>query len=132
MLGEQIGEERGKASGYRVLSADGPKVEVSFQAAGKILGIDHTDMGTYVSVPKAGGFLYGEGQGVILTKGGDMMTWVGQGVGKMEPGGAAQWRGAVYYSTNAPELARLNGVASIFEYQVDAQGNTSSKVWEWK
>jgi hypothetical protein len=132
MLGEQIGEERGKVSGYRVLSVEGPKVEVSFQATGNILGIEHTGMGTYWSVPKAGGFMYGEGQGVITTKDGDMMTWVGQGVGKTDAGGGANWRGAVYYSTNASKLARLNGIAAVFEYQIDAQGNTASKIWEWK
>jgi hypothetical protein len=52
MLGEKLVEETGKITGYRVLPSDGmhPKVEVSFQAAGKILGIDSTDMGTYCSV----------------------------------------------------------------------------------
>jgi len=134
MLGEMIGEERGKATGYRVLPSDGvgPKVEVSFQASGKLLGIETTDIGTYWSVPKAGGFLHGEGQGVLTTRDGDMVTWVGQGVGKLGSGGSATWRGAVFYSTTAPKLARLNGVAVVFEYEADQQGNTSSKVWEWK
>ena len=39
MLGEQIGESRGKRSGRRVLSVDGGfKVEVSFESNGKVLG----------------------------------------------------------------------------------------------
>ena len=34
MLGDQIGVERGKVTGYRILRSDGgPKVEVAFQAA---------------------------------------------------------------------------------------------------
>jgi hypothetical protein len=134
MLGEMLGEERGKVTGYRVLPSDGhgPKVEVSFQASGQILGIEGNDLGTYWSAPKAGGFLYGEGQGVLMTRDGDMASWVGQGVGKLGPGGSASWRGAIYYSTTSTKLARLNGVAIVFEYEVDQQGNTSSKVWEWK
>jgi hypothetical protein len=28
--------------------------------------------------------------------------------------------------------ARLNSVAAIYEYEVDAQGNTKGEVWEWK
>ena len=69
MLGEQIGEERGKITGRRVLPSDGPgpKIEVSFQAAAKFLGVDATDIGTYWAVLQANGTLYGEGQGVIMT-----------------------------------------------------------------
>jgi len=29
-------------------------------------------------------------------------------------------------------LSRLNKVAVIFEYHVDAEGNTRSDYWEWK
>jgi hypothetical protein len=52
MLGEQIGEDTGQITGMRVLPDDGagPKVEVSFQTSGTILGIHESNMGTYVSV----------------------------------------------------------------------------------
>ena len=57
MLGEQIGEERGKITGRRVLSSDGsgPKVEVSFEASGTVLGTEATDLGTYSSVVQPNG-----------------------------------------------------------------------------
>jgi hypothetical protein len=40
MLGEQIGEELGRITARRVLPSDeyGPKVEVTFEASGKVLG----------------------------------------------------------------------------------------------
>src|SRR5438132_10704504 len=41
MLGDLIGEETGKVTGFRVLDAAGPKVEVSFQTRGKVLGNDY-------------------------------------------------------------------------------------------
>jgi len=48
------------------------------------------------------------------------------------PASATSWRGAVYYQTASKNLSRLNGIAVIFEYEVDADGNSQSKAWEWK
>ena len=53
-------------------------------------------------------------------------------MGKLLRGGAVSYRGAIYYSTASPKLARLNTVAAVFEYEVDANGNTHTKQWEWK
>ena len=68
MLGDQIGEETGKVTGFRVLDAAGPKVEVSFQSKGKILGSDYQGRASYWSQMQPGGFLYGEGQGLYMTR----------------------------------------------------------------
>jgi hypothetical protein len=135
MLGEMINEEWGKITGIRVLPSDGeaPKVEASFQASGKLLGIETTDMGTYHSTLLPNGTMRGTGQGVVMTRAGETATWTGEGVGK--PTGqamAASWRGAIYFRTSSPSLTRLNGIAVLFEYDVDAEGNTHSKNWEWK
>ncbi len=134
MLGEQIGEGQGKRSARRVLSVDGGtfKVEVSFESKGKLVGVDTHEIGTYWSVPRPDGSLYGEAEGVVLTMDGGMATWKGAGVGKFGAGGAVSYRGANYYSTSTPKLARLNGIAAVFEFEVDADGNTQSKLYEWK
>ena len=133
MLGEQIGELKGKRTARRVLSTDGGfKVEVSFESVGKLLGSDASEFATYCSAPRPDGTLYGEGQGVVMTKDGDMLTWKGQGIGRFTGVGAVSFRGAVYFSTASPKFARLNSVASIFEHDVDADGSTHSKLWEWK
>jgi hypothetical protein len=56
-------------------------IETSFSASGKYKGIDASDMGTYATIPRSGGVLYGEGQGVIMTSdSGEMATWIGQGI----------------------------------------------------
>ena len=78
------------------------------------------------------GFLYGEGQGIISTQEGDMVTWKGQGAGKMKPGGGASYRGAIYFQNGSGKLARLNGTAAVFEHESDANDNVTSKYWEWK
>lgn len=135
MLGDKLGEERGKITGRRVLPSDGggPRVETSFEASGKLLGIDAMGMGTYWSVVRPDGTLYGEGQGVVMGQGGEMASWTGQGVGKFTgPGGAVSFRGALYYQTASAKWARLSGVAVVFEYEVDASGQTHDQSWEWK
>jgi hypothetical protein len=50
----------------------------------------------------------------------------------MKKDGTASYCGAVYYQTMPPRWSRLNKVAVVFEYQVDAEGNTRSEFWEWK
>ncbi|MBI3679655.1 MAG: hypothetical protein HY235_04600 [Acidobacteria bacterium] len=133
MLGELITDSHGKRTGRRVVSTDsGFRVEVSFEDNGKVLGVESNNIGTYWAETRPDGSLYGEGQGIVITQDGDMATWKGQGVGKFVGGGAVSYRGAVYYSTASAKLARLNTVAVVFEFDVDANGNTHTKGWEWK
>ncbi len=135
MLGEMIGEGKGKLHGVRVLPSDGAgtQVEVSFMGAGKVLGQEVSEVGTYVSTLTPQGVLNGVGQGLITTKNGEVATWTGTGVGKSTgPGMAASWRGSLCYQTTSQQLARLNKMAVIFEHEVDESGNTTEKLWEWK
>jgi len=134
MLGEQIGEGHGKRTVRRVVSTEGGsfKVEVSFEGTGKLLGFDAYEIGTYSSSPRPDGSLYGEGEGVVLTPDRGMATWKGAGVGRFGEGGAVSYRGAIYYTTSTPKLAQLNSCAGVFEFEVDPQGNTHTKIWEWK
>jgi hypothetical protein len=134
MLGEKIGGAAGKVTSQRVLPnpSGGPKMETSFQSKGTLLGTDITETGTYWSIVRPDGTLYGEGQGVLRAKDGKMATWIGQGVGTMKKDGTVSYRGAVYYQTSSQKWSRLNKIAAIFEYEVDQQGNSSSELWEWK
>ncbi len=134
MLGEKIGEESGKVTSRRVLPnpGGGPKMETSFEGGGTLLGVPETGTGTYWSVLRPDGILYGEGQGVVMGKKGELATWVGQGVGTIGKDGAVSYRGALYYQSSSARWKRLNGVAGVFEYEVDGQGNTRSQLWEWK
>jgi hypothetical protein len=135
MLGEQIGEETGQITGTRVLPDEGagPKVEVSFQSSGTLLGAHVSDMGTYVSMTRPVGTLFGQGQGVEMTDQGEVITWRGQGVGRFTGHGmAASWRPAVFCQTAAERLARINTIAGVIEFEVDESGKLSSRSWEWK
>ena len=134
MLGEKIGELTGKVTSQRVLPnpGGGPKMETSFQSSGSLLGVNLTETGTYCSIARPDGTLHGEGQGISMSKEGDMATWTGQGVGTFRKDGGISYRGAVYYQSSSPKWSRLNGIAVVFEYEVDAEGNTREQAWEWK
>ena len=134
MLGEQIGEGRGKVTTQRVLPnpGGGPRMETSFQSSASLLGVNASETGTYVAVLRPDGTLFGEGQGVTMSREGDVLSWVGQGVGTLQKEGAVSYRGAVYCQTSSPKWARLNSLAVLFEFEVDAQGNTRGRFFEWK
>lgn len=134
MQGDKLGGESGKVTSQRVLagSGGGPAMETSFRASGTLLGVKETSTATYSSAMRPDGTVYGEGHGIVMGEDGHMATWIGQGVGTIKKDGAVSYRGAVYYQSSSPGWLRLNNVAAIFEYEVDAQGNTQSQLWEWK
>jgi hypothetical protein len=132
MLGNQIGETKGKRLVRRVLSVNPPTAEVSFEDAGQLLGVHVTGMGTYTSVVRPDGSILGEGQGLSMTDDGESATWTGKGLGKFGPGGSVSYRGMLFYQTNSTKLAALNNTCVAFEYESDASGNTTAKSWEWK
>jgi len=132
MLGELLSETRGKRIVRRVLSTEPPKAEVSFEESGMTLGVATTGFGTYCAVVRSDGTTYGEGEGLTMTQDGEMVTWKGSGLGTFKEGGALSYRGILYFRTASQKLARLNAVPGVFEYEVDPQGNTHTKIWEWK
>ena len=134
MLGDKIGQESGMVTSQRVLAnpGGGPKMETSFRATGTLYGIKETATGTYVAEVRRDGALYGEGNGVIMGSKGEMAMWTGSGVGTIKKDGSVSYRGAIYYQSSSPKWTRLNKIAAVFEYEVDAEGNTLGNIWEWK
>jgi hypothetical protein len=134
MLGDQVGEEKGKITSQRVLDVEPPKMEISFSGTGKYRGVETTETVTYWSTPRPGGAIHGEGQGVLMSKDGqEMATWRGQGVGRFTSPGKIRFVGSLFFSSaSTGKLAFLNNLVGVFEYESDEIGNTSSKVWEWK
>jgi hypothetical protein len=74
MLGDQLGESKGKRIVRRVLSTDPLTVEVSFEDSGNILGVATNGLGTYTSVVRPDGSLYGDGEGLMMTPDGEGIT----------------------------------------------------------
>lgn len=132
MLGNQIGETKGKRLVRRVISVNPPTAEVSFEDAGHILGTKTTGMGTYTSIVRPDGSIFGHGQGMTMTDDGETVTWTGTGLGKFGPGGSVSYRGMLFLQTTSTKLAAVNNCCAPFEYDVDPSGQTTSKMWEWK
>ena len=136
MLGDLISEEKGKITNQRVLDVEGgePKMETSFSASGNYRGVETTATVTYGGSFRPGGAIYGEGQGVLMSKDGqEMATWTGQGIGRFTSPGKIRFTGSLFFSTSSTgKLAFLNNLVGVFEYETDESGNTSAKAWEWK
>ncbi len=132
MLGELLGETAGRRTVRRVLGTDPLTVEVSFEASGQMLGVNTNGLGTYTSVVRADGSVFGEGQGADFTADGEMISWKGSGQGKLGTDGSVSYRGILYFRTTSQKLARLNASPGVFEYEVDVEGKTRTKIWEWK
>jgi hypothetical protein len=132
MLGDKVGQESGQVIGTRVLASDtGPKLETTFQMQTNLLGVEGTETGTYWSVLRQDGTLYGEGNGVVMTAEGPA-TWKGAGVGHPTGEGmGATFRGAVYFETRSASLDRLNHSAAVYEFAIDGDGKCRNDVWLW-
>jgi len=132
MLSEQIYTGQGKRTGRRVLGTQPFTVEVSFEDRGTLLGVEGANIGTYTSSPRPDGTLAGEGQGIFASLDGEVLTWKGIGTGRLKPGGAVSYRGALTFTATSQRFSRLNAIAGMFEFEVDEAGNTATKIWEWK
>jgi hypothetical protein len=128
MLGDLIGEFKGKNTAYRVLP-DG-KMEVSGQGAGKILGIDAVMYFTVVSTMQNGIFV-GEGNGIIMTKDGDTVIMKSNSIA-WSTGKGGTTRSTSLQTTQSQKLIRLNKVIGLLEYETDMNDNWTGKMWEWK
>ncbi|HET7147500.1 MAG TPA: hypothetical protein VFI73_03285 [Candidatus Nitrosopolaris sp.] len=134
MLGEQIGELKGKIMGQRVLNAEGPRMETTLSSTGSIRGTNVKETVTFVGSPTMAGVLHGKGHGVLMCGESEMATFSGEGFGRINTSGSVKWRGSHFYRTTSStgKLAFLNNVVGVFEAEFDAEGNVIEKIWEWK
>ena len=131
MIGEVLGEAKGKSTGIRIL-ADG-KLEGSSSGMGTVLGKEATSMDTGVLTPMPNGVFMIEGNGMFMTTEGDMVMTKINGIGWFTGKALKSTaRGACYFMTTAPKLASLNKVVGVWERESDENGDWSVKVWAWK
>ena len=130
--------EQGRIIGQRVLAVmPQPQLEFSFMtnasinSSGSIINAINT--GTSISTLNADGTFRGEGQGILRTQGGDVATWTNQVTGNLTSEGTIITRGVGFWSTPSTtgELAFMNGMITVFEVQIDREGNLTAREWEW-
>jgi hypothetical protein len=139
-LGDPFFVEQGRIIGQRVLAVTPqPQLEFSFMAnasinnGGDVGVVNAVNTGTSVSTLNADGTFRGEGQGILRTQDGDVATWTNQVIGSITPEGTIITRGVGIWSTPSTtgELAFMNNMITVFEVQIDREGNLSAREWEW-
>ena len=137
-FGDPFFVEQGRIIGQRVLAvAPQPQLEFSFMANASInngeIVINAINTGTSISTLNADGSFRGEGQGILRTQTGGVATWTNQVVGSITPEGTIITRGVGIWSTPSTtgELAFMNNMITVFEVQIDREGNLSAREWEW-
>jgi hypothetical protein len=89
-------------------------------------------LGTYWTIPRSGGALYGQGQGFLTTRDGQIATWTAQGLGHFAAPRTIWFRGSIFYHTDSTgTFSFINNLMAVFEYDVNEVGNTSARSWEW-
>ena len=131
MIGELIGDFKGKTTGTRFL-AD-MKIEGSYAGTGKLLGKDASIMATAVFVLMPTGVNMIEGNGMEMTAEGESVMHKFDGIGlSTGKGWKSSNRGAVYFMTSSPKLLSLNKTVGVWEWESDENGDFTVKVWAWK
>ena len=137
-FGDPFFVEQGRIIGQRVLAVSPqPQLEFSFMANASInngsVVINAINTGTSISTLNADGSFRGEGQGILRTQGGDVATWTNQVVGSITPEGTIITRGVGTWGipSTTGELAFMNNMITVFEVQIDREGNLSAREWEW-
>jgi hypothetical protein len=135
MLGEKIGEEKGKVTSRRVLPGGDHryvKMEINFETEGTIYGVQGMNMGTYEVFERIPGQIYGEGRGIFMSMDGQGAIWNGHGIGVGREDGSISFAASVAFQAGEGALSRLNGLLVLVEHRTDMQGNAASTLHEWK
>jgi hypothetical protein len=136
MLGEKIGDERGKVTSRRILPGDDyrfVKMEISFESQITVYGMAGMAFGTYTVFERIPGQMYGEGQGVYMTNDGESAIWNGHGVGFGQADGSIKFAASIAFQANTTgKLARLAQCLVLVEHTAAADGTITSTLHEWK
>jgi hypothetical protein len=133
MLGEKVGDLRGQITSQRVLgdAGAGPRMETTDSGIGTLYGTQVSQTVTYVGTLRPNGTIHGVAEGIVMAENGDMGTFTGHGVGTFVRPGVTKWRGTLCYECTG-DLARLNAIAVLFEYEIDESGKSEGHLYEWK
>jgi hypothetical protein len=151
-LGQPFYVESTKSTYMRVLNVDNlPSVEVSYNGNSTINDSPTQTIGTIVDKMGAEGSVHSNGQAIILTATGHVITYKSQSIGYYNPDGSFSDSGIILFSlpffgstnTNNNNLtsshsdlgkngySEFNNVLGIYKKTVDPLGNGLTKVWKW-
>jgi len=108
-------------------------MEMTGTVSGKMYDGDmFTSYFSYDMQMRPDGTTHGDIRGMYRTASGMAGTFTGEGNAIMAMDGSSKHRGCLCYSNPPGKYAAWNGVAVVFEYDVDKEQNIMAKGWEWK
>jgi hypothetical protein len=138
-IGDLILEGPAVSTGLRVLDVGdkGPTIEASYVGNATIRGgINAKDIGTLWSITNPDGTRYSEGQGILTLKDtGEIATYTFQSIGQYGSDGKLRNHGPVFFNSNTSssgQLSFLNKMIGVFADEIDADGNSMTRIWELK
>jgi len=135
MLGKKLGSIAGPTTMKALPAINGkPTFEtVASGLSGTLADVEVTSFATYSATMRADGSFQGEcpNSGVVMTADG-VATFSATGIGSPTADGGFVFKGVVYFTATAPSLSSLNGVAVVYDWIVDANGDATWELWEWK
>jgi hypothetical protein len=159
VLGQPFYVENTKSTHMRVLNVDTlPSVEVSYEGNSTINGSPTQTIGTVVDKMGSEGAVHSEGQAIILTATGQVITYKSKSIGHYNPDGSFSDSGIILFSlpfldstnsnhnnnnssSNLTNLLSSSGdkvdhsefknLLGIYKKTVDPYGNGLTKVWKW-
>ncbi len=122
-------EAEGKVIGIKRLS-DG-RLEHKDAIRGKFLGEEFSVTVKTIGGYRPDGTTYAEAQGSI-EQGEVTIKYSLLGAATKDQDGTTKYRGVLCVSCPPGKLAYLNGIAILFEAELDDGGNIKGRGWEWR
>lgn len=135
MIGDLFYEATGKITNQRVLDTTGPKLEASFTAYGNMKDIPVMEIGTFWSIPRPNGKVYGEDKDIIFTRdnSGEIATANAKVIGQPVDTDTMRFVGSVFFNASSNgKLTFLNDIVGVFEAEVKKGSEMHIRKWEWK
>jgi hypothetical protein len=148
-LGSPFYTESTKSTNIRVTNIDLiPTVEVTYDGNSTIGGSPTQTIGTIIDKMNTDGTVSSNGQAIILTASGQVITYRSESIGTYNPDGSFSDSGAMVFnlpfkmiSTNSTGsfsnstdslYTQFDNLFGIYKKTVDPEGNGLTKVWKWR
>jgi hypothetical protein len=131
ILGDPFYVAHGKITSLHPTNETG-KMAATYTVSGIAKGLNVTDSGSFSLMTRADGIQYGQGQGALVTKGGDSAPFTFQFLGNTASEGKSIDHGSWYVTSPATgKLSFLNNEALLFKGEIQKNGTISLLGWEW-
>ena len=130
MLGDKLGDAKGRATSTRLLpfEGDAPRIEASFTGEGTFLGQPMTLIGSYWESSRGEGVKFGDARMLLTLADGESVFFRGSGVS----GRPAHYASFGDFPWSTKGLTRLKGVGAVVEYDMLEAGGFAWRMWEWR